>query len=241
MTARLRAEIAACTRILNDLELLGYSGHVSARLPDGAGLLIQSFDQSRATLTPDELLVCDLDGRKLSGPEGERPPAEVFLHTEILRARPDVMAVAHFHHDLTTSFSLAEGPKLHPVKNHAVRWADGIPEHPDPSHVANPALGRALAATLGPHHALQIRAHGQVVCAESLPALLVDCVHFVENATALYHAACLGKLRPLRADELAAFARDFRRAPHIVKLWHYFVSRARARGIIPPDWQLEAP
>ena len=49
--ARLRAEIAGCTRLLNMEGLMGYSGHVSARLP-GNRLLIQDFDQSRAALAP---------------------------------------------------------------------------------------------------------------------------------------------------------------------------------------------
>jgi len=52
----LRAEIAACTRIMNMDGLIDYSGHVSARLPDGAGLLIQSFDDSRAALRPAKFL-----------------------------------------------------------------------------------------------------------------------------------------------------------------------------------------
>jgi hypothetical protein len=47
---RLREQVAACTLMLNELGILGYSGHVSARLPGGHGFLIQSFDQSRAAL-----------------------------------------------------------------------------------------------------------------------------------------------------------------------------------------------
>ena len=143
----LREQVAACTLLLNDLELLGYSGHVSARLPGQDAFLIQPFDQSRASLQPDDLLVCGFDG-KATG-TNVKPPSEVFLHSEILRARPDVQAIAHFHHDLTTVFTLVEGLTLKPIKNHAVRWESGIPVHADPSHVSDPALGRALAETLG--------------------------------------------------------------------------------------------
>ena len=39
----LRVQVAACTRIMNMDGLIDYSGHISARLPDGDGLLIQSF------------------------------------------------------------------------------------------------------------------------------------------------------------------------------------------------------
>src|SRR4051794_6703635 len=144
----LRQEVAACTLVLNDLGILGYSGHVAARLPARDTFLIQTFEQSRATLGPEDLLVCDLDGKVVAGPAGARPPAEIPLHGEIFRARDDVQAIAHFHHDIATLFTLVEGMTLKPIKNHAVRWRSGIPVHPDPSHVSDAARGRALAATL---------------------------------------------------------------------------------------------
>ena len=233
---RLRHEVAAATLLLNAEGILGYSGHISARLPAGRGILIQAVDQSRAELEPGQLLVCDFDGRVIEGPPGIRPPSEVFIHTEILGARPDVNAVAHFHHDLTTTFTLVEGLKLLPVKNHAVRWESGIPEHADPSHVSTPALGRAVAATLGAHHALLVRAHGQIVVAESVPGVLIDAIHFVENAEAHYRAAALGKVRPLTGAEFAAFRADFDRERHVAKLWRYYVGRGRARGVLPEAW-----
>ena len=37
----LRGQVAACTRIMNAEGLIDYSGHVSARLPDGSGLIIR--------------------------------------------------------------------------------------------------------------------------------------------------------------------------------------------------------
>jgi ribulose-5-phosphate 4-epimerase/fuculose-1-phosphate aldolase len=232
----LREQVAACTLLLNDLELLGYSGHVSARLPDREAFLIQPFDQSRASLQPDDLLVCGYDGKARG--TNVKPPSEVFLHSEILRARPDVHAIAHFHHDLTTVFTLVEGLELKPIKNHAVRWESGIPVHGDPSHVSDPALGSSLASTLGSHHALLIRAHGQVVAAESVPALLIDCVHFVENAVAMYQAAAVGKVIPLSAGEMESFRHDFERERHVAKLWKYYVGRGRAKGLLPESWQL---
>jgi L-ribulose-5-phosphate 4-epimerase len=235
---RLRDEVAACTLMLNDLGILGYSGHVSARLPGGETFLIQSVDQSRAELTPDKLLVCDMDGRKIAGPEGLKPPSEVHLHSEIFKARPDVNSVAHFHHDRTTVFTLAEGAKLTPVKNHAIRWASGIPVHEDPSHLNSPARGRAMVAALAQHNAVMIRAHGQIIVAESVPAVLIDAVHFVENAQACYDASLLGKVRPLTGQEIELFGHDLKRDKHIPKLWTYYVGRGRAKGLLPTDWAI---
>ncbi len=234
----LRHQVAAATLLLNDLGILGYSGHVAARLAGGDTFLIQSFDQSRSTVGPDDLLVCDVDGKVVSGPAGLRPPSEVYLHCEIFRARADVNAIAHFHHDLTTAFSLTDGVKLQPVKNHAVRWASGIPIHPDPSHVSTPARGCALVRSLGADHGLLIRAHGQVIVAESVPAVLIDSIHFVENAQAMYDAACLGPVIPLNAAEIVEFCHDFDRDRHIAKLWTYYVGRGQAAGLLPQAWPL---
>jgi L-ribulose-5-phosphate 4-epimerase len=235
----LRAKIAACTKTLVSEGVMTYSGHVSARLPDRSdAFLIQPIETPRAGLRPEDLLVCDYDGRVLEGPAGEKPPAEVALHCEILRARPDVNSVAHFHHDRTNSFTLVEDRPLLVVKNHAIRWRNGIPVHEDPAHVANAELGRNVARTLGDKHALQIRAHGQVVTAESVEAVLVDSIHFVENAEAHYAAAMLGRVRPLSEDDMESFARYFLRDRHIKKLWRYYVETGQASGLIPSDWPL---
>jgi len=235
---RLRKEVAATTLILNDEGLMGYSGHVSARLPGEDAYLIQPLDTSRAGLKPDDLLVCDYDGNVLRGKGKSRPPAEVFLHGEILRARPDINSVAHFHHDLTNVFTVVEGVELAPIKNHSIRWRSGIPVHQDPSHVSDSGLGRAVADTLGPHFALQIRAHGQVVAAESVQAVLIDSVHFVENAVAMYHAAALGRVRALTEADMDAFEVAFKRQRHIDKLWEYYIGRGKTKGFVPDEWEL---
>lgn len=236
----LRLQIAACTRIMNAEGLIDYSGHVSARLPDNSGLLIQSFDDSRAALTPDDLLVCDLDGNVVSGPADKKPPREVFIHTEILKARPDVNAIGHFHPETATMFTLVEDRPLVPVKNHAARWSAGIPVHPDPGHVNSVQTGQELAKTLGDCHAALIRAHGVVVTAETVPALLIDSVHFEENAQTLFRAAALGAVRGLSADEMQSFEKRFNRNAHIGKLWKYYVGRAVDSGYLPTNWDIDS-
>ncbi len=135
-------------------------------------------------------------------------------------------------------FTLVEGLELKLIKNHAVRWASGIPVLHDPSHVSDPALGRALAQTLGAHHALLIRAHGQVIAAESVPGALIDSVHFVENAEVMYQAAALGTVIPLSEKEIEGFLHDFRRDKHIAKLWKYYIGRGRDKGLLPKAWTL---
>jgi ribulose-5-phosphate 4-epimerase/fuculose-1-phosphate aldolase len=155
----------------------------------------------------------------------------VFIHTEIYRARPDVQAILHTHAELSAVFTLAE-VCLQPMKASAVRWASGIPTHPDPTLIRTARQGREVAATLGQHQAALLRAHGGVIVAESVEAMLVDAVHFDENARAQVQAVQLGRLKPLTEDELDALNRGYERGRHVAKLWQYYVERGRAAGIL---------
>jgi ribulose-5-phosphate 4-epimerase/fuculose-1-phosphate aldolase len=234
---QLKFEVAACTRLLNHEGILGYSGHVSARLPDGETLLIQSFDASRNDLSPEELFIVDLDGNVLDGPADARPVNEVEIHSEIMRARPDVNAVLHYHPEIATLFTMVEGIELVPMKNHAYRWANGIPIHPESWHIDTPERGRAMAETMGDCNAVLLRAHGAVIVSEDVRSLMVDAAHFEENAKALYDANRLGKVTPLSRSETEEFGANFKRTNHSVKLWRYFLSRGIKAGAIPTDWE----
>jgi len=231
----LRRQIAIATRMLVAAGIVEYSGHLSVRIPSARDqLLIQRVDDVRSALVPEDLLLVTLDGDILSGTG--KPPSELPIHTEIYRSRPDVGAAAHFHHDPTMVFSLVEGCPLQLVKNHASRWISGIPTHRDPSHIATLDQGRELAATLGSHHALLMRGHGEVVVAEDVRTLFADVVHFVENAAAFAHAAVLGPVQPLGADDMARFTATFDRARHARKLWSYYTTTHCADGVFPPEW-----
>jgi len=234
--ARLKSDVAAATRLLHTEGVLGYSGHLGVRLPDNSGILIQGFKDSRAELSPEQILTVDWDGEVVSGREGSRPPSETVIHTAILQARQDIGAVLHCHPPCATLFTLVEGVPFQPVKNHAVRWKSGVPEHPDPGHISTPAQGMALAATLGVHNACLLRAHGAVLVAEDARALLIDGIHFEENAQALRDAMAIGKLRPLTEAEADAMESTFKRDRHISKLWAYYVGRGIKEGVLPESW-----
>ncbi len=106
--APLRAQLAACTRLLHREKILNYSGHISVRIPERNAFLIQSFSESRAQVSPESLVMCDMDANVIEGPAGYKPPIEVFIHSEILRARPDTAGdrlfqlglCRHLPHDL---------------------------------------------------------------------------------------------------------------------------------------------
>jgi ribulose-5-phosphate 4-epimerase/fuculose-1-phosphate aldolase len=233
----LKIQLAALTRLLHKEGILTYSGHASVRVPGREAFIIQSINDSRAAITPDELLVCDFDCKVIEGPENCRPPREVFIHSEILRARRDVNCVVHTHSELAAMFTMIEGVELALMKSHAQRWESGIPTHCDPSHIMTPGQGQQLVESLGKHNGALLRAHGGVLVAESLPALLVDAVHFEENAKAYYQASTIGKVKPLTREEIALIQTvNNNRAQHCYKLWSYYVGMGFEDGTLPQEW-----
>jgi ribulose-5-phosphate 4-epimerase/fuculose-1-phosphate aldolase len=237
-TQQTMLETAATTRLLESEGILDYSGHVSTRIPGRDAFVIQIGSTSRAEVSPDSMLVVDYDGNVLEG-DGQ-PPSELPIHLEILRARPDVQSVLHSHMELAIAFTMMEGVKLLPMRARASRWKSGIPIDPDPSHIKLPEQGRALARTLGPHHAVLMRAHGLCLVAESAQALFVDAVHFKENATAQMQALQAGaKPIPLSEAEIAQIEKMEMREWHIKKLWNYYVRKALDEEALPQAWRDE--
>ncbi len=234
--AALRLELAIATRVLVMEGLLDYSGHVSARVPGQDAYYIQPAADPRSDVTPERMILVDFDGKTLEGGT-LRPPFETPIHGEIYRARPDVQSIVHSHMELAIWFTLMEGVQLAPMRARAVRWSSGIPTDPDPSHIKLKAQGERLAQTLGPHHAALMRAHGMVLTAESVPALLVDAVHFDENARAQMQVLQAGKTPlPLTLDEMDQINRHEMRDFHIGKLWTYYLRKATKAGVLEPDW-----
>ena len=224
-----RAQIAACTRLLVQAEVIDFSGHISVRLPGTERVLIQPRDTSRAALTADDILVVDLDGNVL---EGAGPaPSETALHVCVYRARPDAVAVAHGHPTMSTLFSVVERP-WQAVRNFAYRFSE-LPVHPDTTHIRNKEQGDAVARTLGANRACLLRAHGTVMAAPSVEELFMDCLDLEENARSLLYASSLGTVLPLTAGEVGELRDSYGRSGYRAgKIWEHYLHKGKHAGIL---------
>jgi L-ribulose-5-phosphate 4-epimerase len=229
---QVRQDLVTCTRLLVFRDILDYSGHLSARVPGTTDrVLIQPRDMSRAALTAEDLLVVDLDGNVL---EGQGPaPAETAIHTGVYRARADVNFVCHGHPTLSTTFSMTDRALL-PMRHFAYKFADGLPVHPDTTHIRSREQGDAVAATLGSCGACLLRSHGTVVVAQRVQDLLMDCLDIEENAKTLLYAIQLGgELRPITPDEVKLLKESYDRGGHRPgKLWEHCVHLGRTAGVL---------
>lgn len=230
-TAELRADLVTCTRLLVFCGVLDYSGHVSARIPGTDHILIQPRDASRAALSPDDLLVVDLDGNLVRGELP--PPAETAIHTAVYRARMDVLAVCHGHPPVSTTFSMTDIP-LVPMRHFAYKYPAGLAIHPDTTHIRTREQGDAVAATLGGANACLLRSHGTVVVGSRLDELFMDCLDIEENARTLLNAIQLGGTpMPLTQAEIMELGASYQGLGHRPgKMWEHYIYRGKLAGIL---------
>jgi L-fuculose-phosphate aldolase len=82
-------------------------GNISARLADGR-ILSTCTGVSKGMMTPDDVIVCDLEGNRIAGWRDRT--SEMAMHLAIYRMRPDVDAVVHAHPPVATGFAVAGRP-----------------------------------------------------------------------------------------------------------------------------------
>lgn len=220
----LRQKVATACRLIHESGLGDYSGHVSVRVPNEDQFLINGRLNSRATLTANDILRCDLDGNRLEG--DDLPPAEVAIHTQMYRKRADVRCVAHFHPPKAVLFSVVDRP-LKPVFLKGSMLGT-VPVHDDPRHINTVEQGDALAETLGrgQGRAALLRAHGAVVVGSSIEEVFFLSVCLEENAKRYLEALALGEPKELSAEEQQDIFISGFKQERFQKIWDYYLSQS---------------
>jgi ribulose-5-phosphate 4-epimerase/fuculose-1-phosphate aldolase len=142
-------------------------GHVTVRLPGDAGrFYMKSTTCGFDEMTPDNIVTVDIEGNKVAG--GPEVPGEVIIHSEILRARPEMNSVVHTHAEHAVAFS-SLGRKLLPVGHEGSNFVLGLPVFAETTDlILTQALGGSVAKCLDEHQALLLRNHGLVTCGRSI-------------------------------------------------------------------------
>ena len=190
-------ELVTANRILANENVLDAYGHVSVRNTETPSHFFLSRTMPSSLVTAADIIEYDLDSRPIvpteAGGYNER-----FIHGEIYRARPDVMAVVHMHAPEIVSFSASSVP-LRPIFHLAAFIGEGVPkfEIRDAEGVADtlvrsPQLGRALAQTLADKPAALMRGHGAVAVAPSVHIAVGRAYYMALNARLQAQAIALG-------------------------------------------------
>lgn len=106
--ASVREEICAICRLLYERGyVVSNDGNVSARVEEDR-VLITPSGVGKGRMTPDMLVLCDLEGSVIAG--DRHPSSESKMHLMVYRERPDVRAVVHAHPPFSTARAICRRP-----------------------------------------------------------------------------------------------------------------------------------
>ncbi|MCY1164558.1 MAG: class II aldolase/adducin family protein [Pseudomonadota bacterium] len=221
-------KLAIANRILYDQNVVDGFGHVSVRHDKSPEHFLLSCNRAPGLVSPEDILTYDLNG-DLAVASDKRSYLERFIHSEIYRARPDVMSVVHSHSQSVIPFG-ATGQRLRPIFHMSgflgsgsalfeIRDAGGNTD----LLIRDTGLGKALAQSLGKHNCVLMRGHGSTTVAPSLELAVYRAIYAEVNAKLQIQAAALGPVNFLNEEEAALAAASTE--GQVVRAWDLWRGR----------------
>ena len=198
-------DLVAANRILAMHGVLDAYGHVSARSDRDPARFHMSRSLAPQLVTAGDIQEYGADSEPIG--DDRKPYLERFLHGEIYRARPDVMAVVHSHSASVIPFGISRTP-LKPVYHMASFLWQGAPvfdirrvRDDNDLLIRDLALGQALARSLGPCTCVLMRGHGMTVVGDSVREAVFRAIYTETNAKLQTQAAALEGPLTFLSDE----------------------------------------
>jgi L-fuculose-phosphate aldolase len=173
-------------------------GNISVRLDD-TRLITTPKSVSKGFMTPDMMVITDLDGKKIAG---ERDPSsELKMHLEVYRNRPDARAVVHAHPPTATGFAVAGIPLDRAVLAEVITTLGSIPiaDYATPSTEELPAAVRKYVKA---HDGLLLANHGALALAGDVMSAYYRMETIEHFAKISLVARTLGRENLLSRDEV---------------------------------------
>ncbi|MGB7299849.1 MAG: class II aldolase/adducin family protein [Burkholderiaceae bacterium] len=209
--ASLIDELVVANQILFRHGVVDAFGHISVRHPDNPERFLLARNMAPALVTADDIVEFNLDGQPVNA--GGRPVyLERFIHGEILRQRPDVIAVVHSHAPAVVPFGVVRGASLQPIWHMSYFLSEQTPvfEIRDTAGdgsdmlIRSQQLGAALANSLADGQVVLMRGHGVTVTGGSIRQAVYNAVYTQMNAELQLKASVLGPAQYLSPAEVAA-------------------------------------
>lgn len=202
-------------------------GHISFRLPDNPKhFLMKPHSFGLDEITADNLLTIDLDGNVVAGTS--RRHSEVYIHSEIFKARADVHCVLHTHPPYATALS-ATTHRIRPYSQPGALFQDGVGLYTDTINlIRTTEMGAGVARALGSHRAVLLKNHGAVTVGATVAETVIGMI-MLENAAMIQMTVeAAGEPAPdFPAADLAQLRHDISRPEQFTINFDYLVRRAK--------------
>ena len=224
------AELVLANHMLAHEGVFDAFGHVSIRDPHDPGRFLISRSRAPTQVTEGDLQHVDFERRVVSGNKGAAY-AEIAIHAELYRARPDVRAICHNHSPSVIPFGVSR-VQLRPVYHIGSLIGADIPVWDirevfgDTDMLVRTAeQGASLAKTLGSRTVALMRGHGSVVVGDQLSEVVRTSYALEHNARAQLLALALGEVIYLSEGEVAKARATLLEPLSSERAWAWFKSR----------------
>ncbi len=180
-------DLVAGSRILAMHGVLDAYGHISARCDRRPDHFMMSRSRAPALVTAADLMELDADSESSRG-DKRKGFIERYIHGEIYRTRPDVMAIVHSHSPSVIPFGVTR-TKLQPIYHMGSFLWSGVPvwdirtvRQENDVLVRDRPLGKALAGALGACSCVLMRGHGMTVVGDGVPEAVFRSIYTEMNA-----------------------------------------------------------
>jgi len=170
-------------------------GHISFRLPDDPGLFfMKAHSIGLDEITPQNILTVDLDGKVVAGTA--RRHSEVYIHSEIFKARDDVNCVIHTHPTYSIALS-STGRTLKCYSQPGALFYEALGTYADTINlIRSAAMGERVARALGNGRAVLLKNHGVVVTGASIAEAVIGVIMLENGAMVQLLAEAAGEVAP---------------------------------------------
>ena len=202
---QLLEDLVAANRILAQQGVLDAYGHVSARSDADPGHYLMSRSLAPQLVTAADIQEYGPDHEPIG--DSRTPYLERFLHGEIYKTRPEVMAIVHSHSPSSIPFGISRST-LRPVYHMASFLWSGVPvfdirreRDENDLLIRDVPLGQALARSLGSCACVLMRGHGMTIVGGGVPEAVFRAVYTEMNARLQLQAQALEGPLTFLSDE----------------------------------------
>ncbi|WP_350258858.1 L-ribulose-5-phosphate 4-epimerase [Scrofimicrobium sp. R131] len=193
------------------------AGNVSERVrgsaPDGSDdlMVIKASGVTYDQLTPDHMVVCDLDGNLLRGEHS--PSSDTAAHAYVYRHLPEVGGVTHTHSSYATAWAACGEPIPCVLTMMGDEFGGEIPIGPF-ALIGDDSIGRGIVETLSNSRsrAVLMQNHGPFTVGRDAQASVKTAAMVEEVAKTVFLARQLGTPLPIPADKIDAL---YQRYQHV--------------------------
>jgi len=205
-------------------------GHISMRLPDDpAHFFMKAHSIGLDEITMDNILTIGLDGNVVAG--SAKRHSEVYIHSEIFKARADVACVLHTHPPYSIALS-ASGRPMRALSQPGALFHDSLGLYDDTINlIRSPEMGAGVARALGSRRAVLLKNHGVVVAGPTIDEVVISTI-MLENAAMIQMIAeAAGLPAPeFPLADIQKLKHDISQPEQFKINFDYLVRRAKRRG-----------